>query len=711
MTKVEIPDSSNDEISFDALPYRFSFNPQKCALLIIDMQRDFLLTDGFGHIQAGDAGVDAVQRTIMPTLEVLKAFRASGLKVVHTREGHRPDLRNCPTTKLVRQARTPGSRHNLVIGDKGPMGRLLTKGEYGHDIIDELQPLPGEVVIDKPGKGSFFATDLHQQLADRGITHLIVAGVTVECCVATTVREANDRGFDACVLSDCTDGFVPDFKSSSLDMVCFSDGLFGFVSSSPSLKTALVDYRKRKSLPPQWSGEMDIESLQKAYADGLSPSSVIKQVLGRMREVQAEHPNIWITTVDERDLYNRASFLDHHTERNLPLFGVPFAVKDNIDVAGLPTTAACPKFSYTPTENAEVIENLLAAGAICIGKTNMDQFATGLVGVRSPYGACHSKFSNNHVSGGSSSGSALAVALGLVSFSLGTDTAGSGRVPAAFNNIVGLKPTKFTVSNQGVVPACKTLDCVSFFATTVEDARTAWLNAKHSASLDSFTTSPLRQLLPTNRSILPESASYTFGLPPQSLISQHLCPSYLPPFEKVRSSMSLLPGATPAPFDFTPFMTAASMLYRGAYLVERSGAFRSFFTDPVNSDAVFPAVKTVLEAGLKVTGVEALDDMHLTEELTKQVYAQFDTCDFLVVPTAPNHPTLKELEVEPVKSNLALGVFASAVNILDLCALAVPAGWAEVGEVRLPFGITLVAPAGREGVLLEVAGRLGKVMG
>ncbi|KAF4555312.1 Urea amidolyase-like protein 2 [Elsinoe fawcettii] len=699
-----------DTISFDAKPYAFTFRPQKCALLIIDMQRDFLLTDGFGHIQAGDAGVDAVQRTIKPTFEVLKAFRSCGLQVVHTREGHRPDLRNCPTTKLVRQARTPGSRHKMVIGDEGPMGRLLIKGERGHDILDELQPLPGELVIDKPGKGSFFATDLHQKLADRGITHLIVCGVTVECCVATTVREANDRGFDACVLSDCTDGFGPDFKSSSLNMVCFSDGLFGFVGSSQHLNAALADYQTKIRGAYSWDGSLDMASLRKVYANEVSPSSVIKQVLGRMREVKVEHPNIWINTTPDRELFNRASFLDHHSDRNLPLYGIPFAVKDNIDVAGLPTTAACPKFSYTPTENAEVVENLLAAGAICMGKTNMDQFATGLVGVRSPYGACHSKFSKDHVSGGSSSGSALAVALGLATFSLGTDTAGSGRVPAAFNDIVGLKPTKFTVSREGVVPACKSLDCVSFFATNPEDARNAWLVAKDFDGQDSFTKLPLRQLLPTNRFILVEDGHYTFALPSSDLVQQHLCAEYLKPFEHVRKSADNLEGAKLVDFDFEPFMKAAQLLYRGAYLAERTGAFQPFFTAPENAGEVFPAVKTVLDSGLKVTGTEVMDDIHLTEDLTREVCKQFDTCDLLLVPTAPKHPTLQELEVEPVKSNLALGVFASAVNVLDLCALAIPAGQALIGGQSLPFGITLIGPAGREGVLVEFAGRLKHAM-
>lgn len=698
---------SKNEITFDAKPYPFSFSPQSCALVIIDMQRDFLLTNGFGHIQAGDAGVDAVQRTIQPTVDVLQAFRACGLPVIHTREGHRADLRNCPTTKLVRQARTPGSRHNLVIGDQGPMGRLLTKGEHGHDIIDELQPLPGELVVDKPGKGSFFCTNLHQQLVDRGITHLIVCGVTVECCVSTTVREANDRGFDACVLSDCTDGFVPDFKTSSLNMVCFSDGLFGFVGSSTSLGNALADYKTRLPPSPQWNGSLDIAHLKKAYSSGLSPSSVVKQVLGRIREAEADHPHIWISLANEREVFNRASFLDHHSDRNLPLYGIPFAVKDNIDVAGLPTTAACPAFSYTPTENAAVVENLLNAGAICIGKTNMDQFATGLVGVRSPYGIPHSRYSKEHVSGGSSSGSALSVALDLVTFSLGTDTAGSGRVPAAFNNIVGLKPTKFTVPSDGVVPACKNLDCVSFFAKSVQDAKAAWLIAKDFDGSDSFTQPPLRQLPPpTNRSLLQPDSTYTFSLLPLDLIQQHLCPEYIPPYEKVHSATTALTNATQVPFDFTPILRAASLLYKGAYLAERSGAFHPFFTQPENAPSLVPAVKSILDAGLKVPATEALDDLHLATDLTRQVYRQFDKCDVLIVPTAPRHPTIKELEVEPVKGNLALGVFASAVNVLDLCAVAVPAGWAVVGEGKLPFGVTLIATAGREGVLLEVARRL-----
>lgn len=696
--------SGSPALAFAAEPYAFTFAPRKVALLLIDMQRDFLLKDGFGHIQAGDAGVDAVQRTIAPAAAVLRAFRECDLAVMHTREGHRPDLRDCPTTKLVRQARAPKTRHGAVIGDAAPMGRLLTRGEYGHDLVDELQPLPGELVVDKPGKGSFFSTSLHEHLVDRAITHLVVAGVTVECCVTTTVREANDRGFDCCILRDCTDGFVPAFKHASLDMIHFSEGLFGFVASSAPLLDTLSTYTESLKSPSSstWDGALDIESLRRAYQAGLSPVAVVETVLERIEDGAHDNPYVWINVFDKEALLAQAEYLAAHHNQHLPLYGIPFAVKDNIDVAGLPTTAACPAFGYTPSKHATVIQKLVAAGAIVIGKTNMDQFATGLVGVRSPYGACHSVYSGNHISGGSSSGSAVAVALEQVSFALGTDTAGSGRVPAALNGIVGLKPSKGTVSTHGVVPACKTLDCVSVFAKNLDDAECAWLVAKGFDALDPYARSSRPVSALSNRALLQPESTYTYALPPDHLLEKHLSAEYLKAFANVRDAVSKLNHAHEVSFDFQSYLSASDLVYKGAHVAERASALRDFVQQPAKRAALLPITRQIFDSAFTMNAADAFTDLRRASELTRIMEIEFDKCDVVIMPTAPRHPTFVEVEKDPYGPNLEMGVFASAVNVLDLSAVAIPAGLID----GMPFGISLVGPPFREGVLLEVARRL-----
>jgi allophanate hydrolase len=693
--------SSGEGVSFEAHPYAFRFNPSTTALVIIDMQRDFLLKDGFGYIQAGDAGVEKVQATIQPTLAVLRMFRERGMHVIHTREGHRPDLRDLPAPKLLRQARAPNTRHSMVIGDVGPMGRLLTRGEYGHDIIDELQPLSGECVVDKPGKGSFFSTILHEHLVDRGITHLIVVGVTVECCVTTTVREANDRGFEACILSDCTDGFVSSFKSASLDMIHFSEGLFGFVSESQPLLAALSTLPAPSKAAPDWDGSMGIEALKNAYANGLSPSTVINHVLDKINADKVQHPSVWINLSPAEDLLNRATWLEQSADRNLPLFGIPFAVKDNIDVSGLPTTAACPSFEYIPKVSAHVIKQLEDAGAIVVGKTNLDQFATGLVGTRSPYGSCHCVFDSARVSGGSSSGSAVAVALGHVSFSLGTDTAGSGRIPAAFNGIVGLKPTKGTISTAGVIPACRTLDCVSFFASTISDARSVWLASKGRDCNDPYSRSSPSLASLSSRSLLHEESSYTVSFPPEDLLESTMSPPYQDQFAKIVSLVRNLAYSEEVVFEWSSYLSASDLVYKGAFVAERA----AFLQDTLKSKqkiTLHPVTQKVLNSANSISASDAFCDIYEAQRLSKLMEAEFDKCDILIVPTAPSHPTIAEVEQDPIGPNLKLGMFASAVNVLDLAAIAIPAGRVE----GLPFGISVIGPAFREGFIITIAQRI-----
>ncbi|KAF7552005.1 hypothetical protein G7Z17_g4614 [Cylindrodendrum hubeiense] len=325
-------------LSVDAQPYAFAFDPAHTALLVIDMQRDFLLAGGFGDIQGGN--LDAVQASIAPTKKLLEACRDAGLKIFHTREGHKPDLSDCPSSKLVRQSAAPqNAHHTLVIGDKGEMGRLLIRGEYGHDIIDELQPLPGEVVIDKPGKGAFWNTTLMHQLKSYDVTHLIVSGVTTECCFASTIREANDRGFEC----------------------------WGSPNSPPQT-------------PPDWDGDLRIESLQRSYKAGVSPMTVVEALYRKIEAYKEVDPAVWIELITKDTALQAAEALvQQYPDRTKlpPLFGVPFSIKDSLDVAGLPTTTACPPLTHIPSKSAVVHDKALANGAIFVGKTNLDQLATG----------------------------------------------------------------------------------------------------------------------------------------------------------------------------------------------------------------------------------------------------------------------------------------------------------------------------------------------
>jgi len=366
-------------LSFEAKPYAFSFPLGQTALLVIDMQRDFICAGGFGEIQGGD--LSAVQASIKPTSELLKACRASGIQIFHTREGHVPNLADCPSSKLVRQAAAPGNyQHTKVIGDEGRLGRLLVRGSYGHDLVDELQPLPGEVVIDKPGKGSFWNTPILHKLKARGISHLLVSGVTTECCFTTSIREANDRGFECCGIIEATAGYNPSFKTASLDMINWSQGLFGFVASLDPVLEALsalskpaVDDTTPPHTPKPWDGKLDIMSLQEAYRQGLSPITVAEAVYDRIEKYQKVDPAVWIHLEDKDKVMDAARDITRrfpNIDRLPPLFGVPFNVKDSIDVAGLPTTTACPPLSHIASSSARCYELVMEQGALFFGKVS-----------------------------------------------------------------------------------------------------------------------------------------------------------------------------------------------------------------------------------------------------------------------------------------------------------------------------------------------------
>ena len=374
------------------------------------------------------------------------------------------------------------------------------------------------------------------------------------------------------------------------------------------------------------------------------------------------------------------------TDRTLPLFGVPFAVKDNIDVAGWPTTAACPEFSYVAKEDAAVVARLRALGAVPIGKTNLDQFATGLVGTRSPYGIPRSVFSEAHISGGSSSGSAVAVAAGLVSFALGTDTAGSGRVPAAFNDLIGLKPTKGIVSTRGVVPACRSLDCVSVFATTIADAHAVFSAAREFDARDPLARCWEEGVARIQRVGVPRAEQLEFcGDEEMRALYGRAC-------ERCAAL-----GLQTVEIDFAPFRDAARLLYAGPWVAERFAAVGEFLEK--HPDAGHPVVRKIIGEGAKYSAVDAFRAGYELAHLRRLAEAEWAKMDALLLPTAPTIYTVEDLLANPVKLNSNLGTYTNFVNLLDLCGLAVPAGFRADG---LPLGVTFLAPAFVDEALAEI---------
>jgi allophanate hydrolase len=420
---------------------------------------------------------------------------------------------------------------------------------------------------------------------------------------------------------------------------------------------------------------LDVVTLRSGYRSGaFTPTDIIEEIYRRIRAL--EHNPVWIYLIPEAVAIAATKALPDLA--NQPLFGIPFAVKDNIDVANLPTTAACAEFSQVAVENATVVQRLLDEGAILIGKTNLDQFATGLVGVRSPYGACRNPFNQDYISGGSSSGSAVAVAAGLVSFALGTDTAGSGRIPAAFANIVGLKPTKGVLSTRGVVPACRSLDCVSIFSLTPDDAETVFEVVATYDPLDSYSRQYHPRATPTK--------TWRIGVPPEQQLDQ-VEDQYRRLFtEAVNRFRSL--GHTIVTIDSKPFLEAAKLLYGGPWVAERFAAVGTFIKDHL--DSVHPVVREIILGGEKFTAVDAFNAQYRLEQLRQETVTAWESIDVLLLPTAPNIYRIEEIEREPVSLNSRLGTFTNFTNLLDLAAIAVPAGFRGDG---LPFGITLLGPA------------------
>lgn len=465
----------------------------------------------------------------------------------------------------------------------------------------------------------------------------------------------------------------------------------------------------------------DIAALVAATRSGTLPiAQVVEEVLDALS--LARRPEAWLQTVAPEALRRRAAELDSRRSEaeGLPLYGVPFAVKDNIDAAGLATTAGCPAFSYLPAEDSFAVALLLRAGAVLVGKTHMDQFATGLTGTRSPHGPCRNAHVASRISGGSSSGSAVAVAEGIVAFALGTDTAGSGRVPAVLNGIVGLKPTRGRVSTSGVVPACASLDCVSVFAASCTDAAAvlavldqfdaadAW--SRPMAACGASSASGGQSRSPQPRAEATSSTTNAVALSGPRLDGLRVgVPSPLPEVvgaeagELFRAAVATLVdlGAATIPVDFQPFLATAQLLYGGGWTAERDAAFGDFLR--AHPEAVDPTVASIVTGGERPDGRRVFESLHELAQLRRRCDKVWSDIDVLVVPTVPEPFRIADVMASPLVASASCGATNNFLNLLDLTGCAVPtAAWG----CGVPFGVTLCAPAGGEGVLVDVGARL-----
>jgi allophanate hydrolase len=438
---------------------------------------------------------------------------------------------------------------------------------------------------------------------------------------------------------------------------------------------------------------LDIQALLSGYREQrFTPAQILDLVLARIEAQQQRH--IWISRLTRSQLQPYLQAIEGKSPDDLPLYGIPFAIKDNIDLAGTPTTAACPAYAYVPQSHAFVVQCLIDAGAIPVGKTNLDQFATGLVGTRSPYGACRNSFNADYVSGGSSSGSAVAVATGVSSFSLGTDTAGSGRVPAAFNNLVGIKPTRGLLSNRGVVPACRSLDCVSIFALNNRDAgRILEVCARFDAQ-DAYARS-LPVAIPGF-----SAECFRFGVPRAEQLEFFGNREAADLYQRAVQRLQAL-GGTAVSIDFEPFCSAARLLYEGSWLSERYVAIADFLQE--QPDALFPVTRQIIEAGKRGSAADAFRSQYRLMQYRRDTEAAWANVDLIVTPTAGTIYRIDEVERDPLALNSNLGYYTNFLNLLDLCAVAVPAGFQTDG---LPFGVTLVGRKFADGALGALAERL-----
>ena len=447
--------------------------------------------------------------------------------------------------------------------------------------------------------------------------------------------------------------------------------------------------------------DLRLGALKSAYTDGsLTPRQLIAALHEQAMALNPEfHLFIHLLSLEQLEPYLAA--LDGKSPADLPLYGVPFAIKDNIDLADVPTTAACPAFAYTPERSATIVEQLIALGAVPLGKTNLDQFATGLNGTRSPYGACRNSVHPDYPSGGSSAGSALAVALGVASFALGTDTAGSGRVPAALNNLVGLKASKGLLSTAGVVPACRTLDCVTYFTTSAREAsQLLALTAKLDPHDPYSRANPLWNAGSAFGAVRP---GFRFGVPKQL---EFLGCSESPALFAATIEQLKAMGGEAVEIDFAPFLEAARLLYEGPWVAERYSVAGELIER--HPDAVLPVIKAVLEKAPGVSGVDTFRAQYRLQALKAICDQVMVDLDCVLTPAYPRPVTLAELQAEPVARNSDLGYYTNFMNMLDYAAVAVPAGFMQNG---LPWGVTLFGRAFTDQYLLSLADGLQRQHG
>ena len=433
---------------------------------------------------------------------------------------------------------------------------------------------------------------------------------------------------------------------------------------------------------------LDLSTLEAAYQSGLTPGMVLRQIHARLAVL--DDPAIFIDLIPLSEALVFARALPPRDLAKYPLWGIPFAIKDNIDLAGRPTTAACPDFASLAEEDAAVVSRLKAAGAMPIGKTNLDQFATGLVGVRSPYGVPRNAFDSDIVPGGSSSGSAIAVAQGVASFSLGTDTAGSGRVPAGLNNLIGLKPSLGALSTRGVLPACRTLDCVSIFALTVGDARKVFDVAAGYDAAD-----------PYSRPLAPDHAApmRRIGVPRREDRLFFGDASMEAAFHAALGHLATL-GTEIVDIEMKDFFAVAQLLYEGPWVAERRAAIRNFMD--TNPDALYPVTRAIIGKADTISATDTFEAMYRLAELRRKTEAIWPHIDAMMVPTAPLAPTLADLAADPITPNSRLGTYTNFVNLLDLAALAVPGPFRNDG---FPAGVTFIAPRDTDHRLTDFGAR------
>ncbi|PIB46143.1 allophanate hydrolase [Pseudomonas sp. 2822-15] len=442
---------------------------------------------------------------------------------------------------------------------------------------------------------------------------------------------------------------------------------------------------------------LQLDNLRNAYLSGdTTPRDVLRQLREKATHLNPDY-HLFIHLLTEAELEPYLAALDARDPAQLPLFGVPFAIKDNIDLAGIPTTAACPTFAYVPQRSASIVEQLIALGAVPVGKTNLDQFATGLNGSRSPYGACPNSVLPEYPSGGSSAGSSLAVALGVASFALGTDTAGSGRVPAALNNLVGLKASKGLISTAGVVPACRTLDCVTTFTRTAREASQLLALTARLDPLDAYSRANPAW---NDASAFGAPRAFRFGVPREQDLEYFGCEQGPQLFAQAIDRLTAL-GGEPVTLDLSPFLEAARLLYEGPWVAERYSVAGELMEQ--NPEAVLPVIRAVLAKAPAVNGVETFRAQYRLQALKAQCDGLLEGLDCVLTPTIGRPVTLEELRAEPVLRNAELGYYTNFMNLLDYAAVAVPCGFMRNG---LPWGVTLFGRAFTDQYLLGVADAL-----